>query len=38
MATVETIEVALPTLELPSEDGIPLETSWHRIEIPKSTT
>ena len=33
MAPVETIEVALPTLELPTEDGVPLETSWHRMEI-----
>ena len=32
MAPVETIEVALPTLELPAEDGIPLETSWHRAD------
>lgn len=25
--------VDLPVLELPTEDGIPLETNWHRIEM-----
>ena len=25
--------VTLPTLELPTEDGIPLESPWHRAEI-----
>jgi Uma2 family endonuclease len=26
-------KVELPVLELPTEDGVPLETNWHRIEI-----
>ncbi len=26
-------EVKLPVLELPTEDGIPLETNWHRIQM-----
>lgn len=26
-------EADLPVLDLPTEDGIPLETNWHRIEI-----
>jgi Uma2 family endonuclease len=33
MAPTETLQVALPTLELPTEDGIPLESGWHRSEI-----
>jgi len=27
------VDVVIPKLELPSEDGIPLESSWHRDEI-----
>jgi Uma2 family endonuclease len=26
-------EVEIPELKLPTEDGVPLETNWHRIEI-----
>lgn len=26
-------KVELPVLDLPTEDGVPLETNWHRIEI-----
>lgn len=26
-------QVDLPVLELPTEDGVPLETNWHRIEM-----
>ncbi len=26
-------EIELPVLELPTEDGIPLESNWHRIQI-----
>jgi hypothetical protein len=33
MTPIETPEVALPTLELPTEDGVPLESSRRRIEI-----
>ena len=33
MTPTETLQVALPTLELPTEDGEPLESGWHRSEI-----
>ncbi|MBI2875329.1 MAG: hypothetical protein HYY20_00425, partial [Candidatus Tectomicrobia bacterium] len=33
MAQAETLPVALPTLELPTEDGEPLESQWHDDEI-----
>jgi len=26
-------QIELPVLDLPTEDGVPLETNWHRIEI-----
>lgn len=32
-AEMETELQALSELELPSEDGIPLETNWHRVEM-----
>ena len=33
MALTDTLQAALPTVELPLEDGVPLESEWHRAEI-----